>query len=318
MKNEMRPETKIILASAAGFFAIIIMSVLFFIDDIPIFSNMVLLGMMVLFVPYFLFSLFQFKKIKKYEEQFPAFLRDLSESQRAGLGVVEAIKLAADSDYGYLTHEIKKMKTQLSWNIPLEKVLYNFSKRMSRSKLIVRSLLVIDQANKSGGNIVETMDSLADNIESIRDVQKEKSVLLNQQVVMMYAIFFIFLGITIALTSFLLPLINSQSSSGGLSFGADSNPNPCFKCLQDSSDAACNVCSVYFGVSSAFGFGEKEQAAAYYKSLFFIMIIVQGIFSGLIAGQIGSDSVLAGVKHSLIMTLSGFFTFIMLTRLAIL
>jgi flagellar protein FlaJ len=36
------------------------------------------------------------------------------------------------------------------------------------------------------------------------------------------------------------------------------------------------------------------------------MAVVQGIFSGLVAGQIGEGSVTAGLKHSSIMTLSGF------------
>ena len=36
------------------------------------------------------------------------------------------------------------------------------------------------------------------------------------------------------------------------------------------------------------------------------MVLVQGIFSGLVSGQIGEDSVVAGFKHSVIMTTAGF------------
>ena len=36
------------------------------------------------------------------------------------------------------------------------------------------------------------------------------------------------------------------------------------------------------------------------------MVVIQGIFAGLVAGQIGENSIVAGLKHSLIMTLSGF------------
>jgi len=44
----------------------------------------------------------------------------------------------------------------------------------------------------------------------------------------------------------------------------------------------------------------------YYNGLFLLMTVIQGIFAGLVAGQIGEGSVIAGFKHSVIMTLSGF------------
>ena len=47
-------------------------------------------------------------------------------------------------------------------------------------------------------------------------------------------------------------------------------------------------------------------ATCYYNALFLIMVVVQGIFTGLVAGQIGENSIVAGFKHSLIMTFSGF------------
>jgi flagellar protein FlaJ len=38
-----------------------------------------------------------------------------------------------------------------------------------------------------------------------------------------------------------------------------------------------------------------------YKLLFFHAVLIQGFFSGLIAGEIGEGNVLSGVKHALIM-----------------
>ena len=48
--------------------------------------------------------------------------------------------------------------------------------------------------------------------------------------------------------------------------------------------------------------------------LFLSMIMVQGFFSGLIAGQIGSDSMAVGIKHSMIMLLSGFVIFMVVVK----
>src|SRR3989338_5824120 len=283
--------------------------------SIPLIANMLFLGMLLMIMPYSLYKFFLLKRIRAYEREFPNFLRDLAESQRAGLSLIQALQAVSKSDYGPLTKEVKKINNQLSWNVSLEKVLKSFGDRVSESRLITRSILIINQANKSGGNVEDSMEALADNMESIKEAQQEKAVLLNQQVVMMYAIFFVFLGITIALIKFLIPLLQTQAQSGG--FGVQGfNSNPCSVCTT-SSDPACVGCNVFYSVAVAFDLGKAGEEAAYYKALFLSMILVQGFFSGLIAGQIGADSVVVGIKHSLIMLLSGFIIFILVVKTGI-
>lgn len=306
----LRRDTTILIISVLVAIILIAMSAL--IGNVALTANMLFLGMLIMIVPYSFYKFMRLKKIRAYEDEFPNFLRDLAESQRAGLSLIQAIQATTKSDYGHLTKELKKMNNQISWNVPMEKVLKNFSDRVSESRLIIRSILIINQTNKSGGNIEDSMEALANNIESIKETQQEKSVLLNQQVIMMYAIFFIFLGITIALIKFLIPLLETQSQTGG--FGIQGfNPNPCSVCTT-SPDPACIGCNTFGAISVAFDLGTPSDPAAYYKALFLAMILVQGFFSGLIAGQIGADSVVVGVKHSLIMLLSGFIIFILVVK----
>ncbi len=312
MGQKLPLDTGQIILIGSGTVTFLLIAIAYILGSLPLLINMVFLGMMVLIIPYSIYKFFRFKKVKAYEEEFPSFLRDLSENQRADLSLIQAMNAAGKADYGLLTEEIKKMSTQLSWNVPMEKVLKSFSERVKDSKMIVRSIMIIDQANKSGGNIAETMESLASNIDSIKEAQEEKAVLMNQQVVMMYAIFFIFLGITIALIKFLIPLLQSQISSGG--FGLQGfSPNPCSACIS-SENSACSGCHLFSSISVAFDLGKPEEASSYYKSLFLTMILIQGFFSGLIAGQIGSDSVVVGIKHSMIMLMSGFLIFIIVIK----
>lgn len=152
-------------------------------------------------------------------------------------------------------------------------------------------------------------------MELIKDVQQEKATLMNEQVMMMYAIFFIFLGISIALVKFLIPIVQTQSTEGfGLMKGYGSDP--CVKCV-DSSESSCIGCSIFYTISEAMGFGKPGETQSYYKALFFTMIVIQGFFSGLMTGQIGSDSVAAGVKHSLIMVIAGVVSFVLLMQLGV-
>ena len=69
---------------------------------------MLFLGMLILVVPYSLFKFFRLKKIRSYENDFPNFLRDISESLRAGLSLIQAIQTTSKSDYGALPRKSKK------------------------------------------------------------------------------------------------------------------------------------------------------------------------------------------------------------------
>lgn len=309
---ELTAEQKILGGSVIIFIVLVTAGV--FSDDFVLAVNLSLIGVVILTVPYSLYKYFEFKRLRAYEKEFPNFLRDLAEAQKAGLTIVQAINSTANSDYGPLSSEVKKINNQLSWNIPIEKVLSDWSKRMSHSRIVVRSIMIMQEANKSGGNIEDTMTYLANNIDMIKEVQEEKSSLLNQQVLMMYAIFFIFLGITIALMRFLIPLLQPQGIGEGIGgVFQQFSPNPCQPCISSDSPE-CAGCSLFLGVSSAFDFGSADKPESYYRSLFLVMIVIQGFFAGLISGQIVSDSVKAGIKHSLIMVFSGFFIFILVIK----
>ena len=262
-------------------------------------------------VLYFTVKYLQFRTIREYEEQFPNFLRDLSQSLYAGLGLIEAIKSTAKSDYGKLNQEIEKINNQLSWNIPLEKVLDGFSKRASQSRQIQRSIAIVKQAQKSGGDMDDILNSLADNMEKIKDVEEERKTMMGQHVTMMYTIFFIFVAISISLIKFLIPMLEDTNRETNLGLGlGGGGSSPCSACEEGGGGGACDLCGLFFHVSESFGMSEDTSGASYYKGLFFLMIVIEGIFSGLVAGQISSNSVIAGARHSIIMGTSGFFIFL--------
>ncbi|MBI4896498.1 MAG: type II secretion system F family protein [Candidatus Aenigmarchaeota archaeon] len=310
----MKTELKLIIAGFCFVVLVVLLSIVFSLG-LAITINALVLGIFMLAVPYIVYRFFKFQKIKSYERDFPKFLRDLAESKRAGLSVNEAIKTAGRSEYGSLTPVLQKLNTQLSWNVPLEQVLEKFAALMSESTVITNSILIIQQANKAGGSVEKTLESLAENIESLHEVEEEKKTLLNQQVVMTYAIFFIFLGITISLIKFLVPLLQTHTEFGGFSLES-LQTSPCEQCFT-SRDVVCSSCIFLTSVADNFGFGQQNDPVAYYKALFFVMILIQAIFTGLIAGQISADSVVAGLKHSFVMFLFGFIIFLAVVRLGV-
>ncbi|MBU4033136.1 MAG: type II secretion system F family protein [Candidatus Thermoplasmatota archaeon] len=281
---------------------LVFIGIVAFWGNIGMIGNFLLLAILVGVIPYILISYFEYQSIKVIEDQLPVFLLDLAETQKAGMGLPDALKIVSKTDYGKLSDEIKKMNDQLSWGTPLQQVLDMFARRMRRSGTISRVIRIINEAYMSGGDIVRTMEAIAGDISTIKDTEKERESMMLQHVMVMYAIYFIFIGIIIGLSKTLIPMLDMNSEAAAMG-GILSFQDPCIACI-GSSNIYCISCSVYALTCQMFNLG--GGSACYYNSLFLLMVVMQGIFAGLVAGQIGENSVIAGIKHSMIMAFSGF------------
>jgi len=277
---------------------------LFFYTNISLMGNFILLAAVIGILPYALLSYFEFKKIKDIEDRLPTFLLDLAESQRIGMTLPEALKQVSRTDYGKLTPEIKKMNDQISWGIPVQDVMNNFALRMKKSKLIGRVVRIINEAYNSGGDIARTMEATAYDLTTIKEAEKERKSITTQHMMVMYAIYYIFIGIVIGLSQTLIPMLKLNIQSGAVGgVGIMAFQDPCTICATNP-NIFCSSCYIFSVLCEMFVLG--TGGACYYNALFILMTIIEGIFTGLVAGQIGEGSVVAGIKHSIIMTASGF------------
>ncbi|MCD6477246.1 MAG: type II secretion system F family protein [Candidatus Aenigmarchaeota archaeon] len=286
----------LIVAALIIFFGIIV-----FWGNAALIGNFILFGSVVGTIPYIMISYLRYQKIKAIEDQIPGFLLDLSEAQKTGMTLPSALKTISKKDYGVLTKEIKKMNNQISWGIPVKEVFERFSKRMKDSIIIKRIVRIIVESYESGGDIGKTMESTANDIIELKEIEKERKAMMIQHITVMYVIYFIFIGIIIGLSKTIVPMLNI--STGGTFGGILIFEDPCVSCI-GAKHIFCISCSVFGFVCKMFSLG--TGTLCYYHSLFLMMVVIQGIFSGLVAGQISENSVLAGFKHSVIMTASGF------------
>ena len=282
-----------------GGFGVFIAILIYIVGPKPIGGGLFLASLVLAFTPYGLYSYFESKKYKDMERQFPAFLRNLSEALKSGMSLPQSFQNASDTDYGRLNEEIDLSAKQLSWDIPFPEVMNRLKKRVNESRLISNSISIIMQSYESGGDIAKTLDSIARNISDIKEAEKERNATLMQQVYIIYAIYFLFVGIVIALYRILQPLLNI--GGGGFIGGS---PNFCTTVA--AVKPLCNLCPVLGLHASA------TAKLCYYKALFILMLMVQGVFSGLVAGEIGSGDVSSGVKHALIMVPTGVVAYIVI------
>ena len=290
----------ILLPMSAGVVLIIIGIML---GDPGVLGNLIFISVFLSSIPYFFYRYSRFLKIKSMEDQFPNFVRDLADSIRSGMSFTEAIGITSKSNFGKLTEEIKKMNNRLSWGTPLLRVLEIFRVEVKDSKMITESLNIIRQSYESGGETASTLESVSNDMILLKEAEAERASVVRQHVMIMYGIFYLFLGVALMIIFIMVPIIDTQplpASGQGISgFGFT---NPCEGILFFPCD--------YFGGIGAM-FSAKEGIGSYYLAMFFTIVLIQGFFTGLIAGQLGQNSVVAGFKHALLMIFSavGIFMF---------
>jgi len=288
-------EKKIVLVSTV--ISVVIISLGFITSDPGVVGNGIILSIFLIAVPLIVFKYQRFKSLKEMEEKFPVFLRDVVESVRAGMPFHLAIVACSKLEYGRLSKEIKKIANQISWGIPVMKVLQQFAERVKGSKRLTDSLATVQESYTTGGDVVATLDSVADNLVYIDDAEKEKKSTLNQYVILMYAIAFIFVGIVASINKLLLPIFQISSTPGGAQVLGITNP------CASATGFDSQICAFYsIPAKYIFLIADVNGIAAYYTSIFFFMSVIVAVSSGLVAGEISDGSIVAGFKHSLIMT----------------
>jgi archaeal flagellar protein FlaJ len=237
------------------------------------------LGLILIVAPYIFISFIAFRELKKAEDNYPNFLRDVSQNVSAGMTLPQAVSTSAESDYGALTKYIKKLNIWLSWSTPFPKAWDKFTNLLTKSVLIKRINSIILESFYSGGDLKKTLSSLADDVNLLKQMESEKKSVMNEQIVIMYIVYLIFVGVVIGLFKILAPILFIQKLG------------------------------VFSGISFSDGGGGAELTIDYFKNLFFIMMLIESICAGIIAGQISEENIIAGFKHIMVMLSVGIFCF---------
>jgi flagellar protein FlaJ len=316
MKQEISYRLKIFLITLIVSVILIGASILS--GDIGIIGNIIIISVLIVASPQIIFSYESYRSLKDLEENFPKLMMNITEAMRSGMPLHQAMITVSKYDYGKLTPEVKMIANQISWNINLDKVLDQFAERVKKSKRLYVSVKTIKEAYFAGGDIPSTLEHIASNINNLREVEKERKSILNQYVVLMYAIAIIFVGIVAAINKFMAPIFQVTSPQivvPGATFRATLGvANPC----QDASGLALTICEkIYFPIASVF-IKDLTSIKAYYIALFFSISLITGFFSGIIAGEISEGSILAGLKHALIISILVFGAFSIMARMGFL
>lgn len=263
---------------------LLVLNFLFLSNIFPFITPLInVLGAMVAIVPPFLIFYGRYRVSKEIEEQFIIFITDLTGSIDSGMTLPIALKHVSKKDYRSMSKYVREIESKVEWGIPFEKSLKIFSEKV-KSTPIKRSVSTIIETYKVGGKISDTLRAIGQSLIEINKIRQERSASVQSQLVTSYMIFFVFIFILLILKTFLLPSFGTMQMSPGL-------------------------------------MEEEEKAPVVpmelYTQTFVNFILVQGFFAGLATGKMAEGSLIAGLKHSIVLIVIGYTIFSLLGQFQI-
>ncbi len=242
-----------------------------------------------------LFVLFGYTAIYEYERRrtkgvesaVPDFLDRMASVNDAGMSVVESVETLARDDVGALTTELQRTWRDIQWGADLVTALHRLKDRVD-SVMVTRAVSLTSNAVAASGDVAPVMEIAADEARSTQQLRRERRQVMLTYMIVIYVSFFVFLAIVGALTTQFLPAIESAELGGSLPGGG-------------------SVPGVGGGAGGLSGIQNVEPAK--YVLLFYHASAIQGVASGVIAGQLGEGDVRDGAKHVLFMLFVSFVVF---------
>ena len=244
----------------------------------------VIFGVLAMIVPLTMLQVKESQRKDSIDRNLPLFLLALSSAVQSGANLIRAIETTAERNMGALTPELKNLRANLSWGMPVEDSFQNFADRTG-TKTARRVTVLLEMALKIGGDIRTNLEMIQKHVTELQNLEKERKSSLAPYTYTIYISFAVFLGIAVILSSQFFSqfevvqqlLDKSPGTSGGAFFSSIKDVN--FEAL---------------------------------NQILFNMSIIEAVFGGLVAGKIGAGSYVAGIKHIIVMIVMAVVAFMLI------
>ena len=248
--------------------------------DIEVFIDVVddhiVMALLIILIPYAIFYEVWARKVNGIESLVPDFLERMAGINQVGLTIAQAVSIMVNTNLGMLSYEIRRIKRDMDWGANFSEALMRFEDRV-RTPSIARTVSLITKASEMSGSIGEVLSIASSDAKMTEVLKRERSTEMFIYTAIVYLSFFVFIFVVGVLTTQFLPVLAS------VSLGNLANAGP------------------LSGIGSV--------PIKTFGRLLYHTCLVQAIFSGLIAGQMGEGNLGAGVKHSCVLLLIAIVTF---------
>ncbi len=248
----------------------------------PIWNTIALfvIPLFIVTVPLSIFHELKSRRESKIIRELPETLKKLESANETGMTLNESLLLVSETSSGILSQELKKVHNEIQWDTSLNDALIGFANRMKIPRLS-RTIKLITKANESSGNIQGVLQVAARDVDTAYKLDRERFQNMIIYTVIIIISFLVFL--------FVIVILDNQFLSEMAAAGEGDQPDV------DAGGAAEG--------GAAGGFDASDVPIDTYRMIFFHAGIIQAFCSGLVAGQMGENHILSGLKYGIVMTM---------------
>jgi archaeal flagellar protein FlaJ len=192
---EMKPYKIFAASSAVGILVLMLLTNFMYTVKLPVFTTMISWGLdlpiaiaaalCISTAPAGIVHMKMAKKQASLEAGVTSFLRDLTEVRKTGLSPEKCIESLSKRDYGAFSKELRKISAEISWGIPLKRVMMDFLHRTKSWMVQIVMFLLVETVDVGGGTIA-MVESLANFNNLTSEVEKEKKMSVRPYIMMPY------------------------------------------------------------------------------------------------------------------------------------
>jgi flagellar protein FlaJ len=211
----------------------------------------------------------------------PDALKQLAASNAIGISLTESLAQTAQNTKGKLGTELEQVGNDITWYSDVNGALVAFSNRV-RLPVVTRTVKLITEANQSTGDIADVLSVAAKDVGKRQQLRKERFNEMLMYTVVVLISFAVYLFVIYMLDTAFLSEIANLGSSGATTGSADAG-------------------NVGGQNTSGIGFDLGSLPIEMIRMIFYHSTVIQAIGSGLLAGQLGRNDVLSGLKYSVVL-----------------
>jgi flagellar protein FlaJ len=205
-----------------------------------------------------------YSKLSNHKTQTEAginnFLRDLTEVRKTGLSPEKCIESLSQRDYGVFSKELRKISSEISWGLPIRKVIMDFIKRTRSWMAQIVMFLLVETVDVGGGTIA-MVESLARFNNMTEEVEKQKRADTRPYIMMPY-----FCALLLVITTSMM--LGFTSGTFGIAGGTQPADMGWIRSIFNSS---CIFSSYLIGIVA--GKISEESVAAGFKHASILVVI---------------------------------------------
>jgi flagellar protein FlaJ len=228
------------------------------------------LPFLVVTVPLSLFYESQRRRRQKISSRFPDTLNILSSANQMGIPLTDSLDLVSRWSEGVMAEEMRKVRNDIEWNFDVRRALLSFADRLEVPQ-VTRTMNLIAKGARSSSDLASIISIAAEDTRNRYQIESTRRSEMRAYTAIVVMGFLVYLAVIVLIDQAYLKPIGEMTQEAARQANAD-----------------------LITVSTV--------PVTAYRTVFFHSALIQGVGSGLLAGKLAENDVLAGLKYSIVLT----------------